>query len=123
SQIDSLDYQKENLKNEITENINTLSTLLLNDYVQTYTTNKAAEAAKKSLEISTNLYAAGSISVTEILDARNAAFSAELSNTISRYNFFISAINLERAIGKYNIFASEEEKAQDIKTLERVIGK
>lgn len=123
SQIDSLDYQKENLRNEITENINALSTLLLNDYVQTYTTSKAAESAKKSLEISTNLYAAGSISVTEILDARNAAFSAELANTISRYNFLISAVNLERAIGKYNIFATEEEKAQDIKTLERVVGK
>lgn len=123
AQIDSLDYQKENLKNEITQNVNTLSTLLLNDYVQTYTTSKAAEAAKKSLEISTNLYAAGSISVTEILDARNAALSAELANTISRYNFFISAVNLERAIGKYNIFASEEEKAQDIRTLSRIIGK
>ncbi|MGL4980843.1 MAG: TolC family protein [Fusobacteriaceae bacterium] len=123
SQIDSLDYQKENLKNEITENVNALSTLLLNDYVQTYTTNKAAESAKKSLNISTNLYAAGSISVTEILDARNAALSAELANTISRYNFFISAVNLERAIGKYNFFATEEEKAQEIKTLERVIAK
>lgn len=123
SQIDSLDYQKESLKNEITQNINTLSTLLLNDYVQTYTTDNASQAARKSLDISTNLYAAGSITVTEILDARNAALSAELANSISRYNFFISAVNLERAIGKYNIFASEEDKAQDMKTLERVIGK
>lgn len=123
AQIDSLNYQKDNLQNSITQDVNTLATTLLSDYVQTNTTGQAAEAAKKSLEIYTNLYAAGSINITEILDSKNAAYSAELANVISRYNFLISAVNLEKTLGRYNIFASEEEKASDIKKLEKVVGK
>lgn len=123
AQIDSLDYQSEDLKNSITEQVNSIATTLLRDYVQTNTTKQAADSAKKSLDIYTNMYAAGSINVTDILDARNAAYTAELAHVISRFNFFTSAVNLEKTLGKYNIFASEEEKANDIKKLEKVVGK
>lgn len=121
SDIGNLEYQKEDFKNQLTQNVNLLSTNLLSDYVQTFTSKKAAEAANKSLDLYKNLYALGSISTTEILDARNAAITSELSYTISNYNFFISAMNLERVLGKYKIFTQGEEREEELRKLERIV--
>ncbi|MGL5055804.1 MAG: TolC family protein, partial [Fusobacteriaceae bacterium] len=120
--IESLEYQKTDFENQLIKNVNVLSTTLLSDYVQTFTSKKASEAANKSLELSKNLYALGSISTTEILDAKNAAITSELSYTISSYNFFISAMNLERVLGRYKIFSQAQEREEEIKKLENIVG-
>ncbi len=64
---------------------------------QTY---EAAAAARKNLEIITNNYSTGSLSVVELIDAQNAALVAELAAANSVYDFLIDLVNFQRAVGQ-----------------------
>ncbi|MGH7849073.1 MAG: hypothetical protein ACREOP_02115, partial [Thermodesulfobacteriota bacterium] len=52
----------------------------------------------------------GVVSIIDLLDAQNAALSADLNAANSVYNFLIDLMNLQRASGKFDFFTSAEER-------------
>lgn len=122
SQIKSLQYKKNEANNMIAEEVTQTFTKMLSDYVQSYTSGLAADAAEKNLKIVTNLYAAGSATLTELLDAQNNTLKSQLNNVIANYSLFNSAIKLENLYGDYTITKSQKQRDEIIKNLEDMMN-
>ena len=68
----------------------------------------AATAAKKNLNLVTEAYSRGAISILDLLDAQNAALVAEESATNAVFDFLIDLMNLQRSLGRFDFFLDEQ---------------
>lgn len=123
SEIKSLEYQKSDFENQVAQLVSQTFTKLLTDYVQTYTTKIASDAAVKNLKIVSNLYAEGSVTITDLLDAQNSTLSSQLNNVIANYNLLNSAIKLENLYGDYTITKTPAEREEIVKNLKNIMSK
>jgi outer membrane protein TolC len=64
---------------------------------------EAAAAADENLGNVTEAYARGAVSVTDLIDAQEAALAAGLSATDAKYGFLIDFINVLRSMGEFEI--------------------
>ncbi|MCW9014662.1 MAG: TolC family protein [Gammaproteobacteria bacterium] len=69
---------------------------------------EAAIAARKNLELVTDAYTRGTLSIIDLLDAQNAALVAEESATNAEFDFLIDLMNLQRNIGRFDFFLDEQ---------------
>ena len=69
----------------------------------------AAVAAKKNLELVTESYSRGAVSILDLLDAQNAALVAEESATNAVFDFLIDLMNLQRSACGFDFFLHEDE--------------
>jgi outer membrane protein len=71
---------------------------------------EGAEAARKNLELVTDAYSRGVVSIIELLDAQNAALAADQAAANAVYDFFIDLMEVQRSAGTFDLFLSDEEK-------------
>jgi outer membrane protein len=81
-------------------------------------TRLAQEAARKGLQIVMEAYSRGGVSILSLLDAQNASLSADLVAANSLYNFFVAYMQLQRAVGKFDILMSPAARQE---MLDRVL--
>ena len=72
----------------------------------------AAEAANKNLELTTESYARGVVSIIALLDAQNVALSANQTAADSIYDFLVDLMNINRAVGEFDFFKTQEEREE-----------
>ena len=70
----------------------------------------AAEASRKNLDLVTDAYKRGTVSIIDLIDAQNAALSAEINAVNSVYDFMIDYFNLERIVGRFDILSNNRDK-------------
>jgi outer membrane protein TolC len=70
----------------------------------------AADAANKSLSLVTDSYSQGVVSIIELIDAQNAALTANLAAANAVYNFLIDYFEVERSVGELGFLMTEEEQ-------------
>ncbi len=70
----------------------------------------AVETAKKNLALVEEAYAQGAVSITDLTDANAAELAAELGHTDAVYDFLIDMMNVERALGRFDMFLGDEER-------------
>jgi outer membrane protein len=75
------------------------------------------DAARKTLDIVTDSYSRGAVSILSLLDAQNSALRADQVAANALYDFFTDYISLERAIGEIDVLMTPPER-QDL--LERL---
>ncbi|MGL4651910.1 TolC family protein [Cetobacterium sp.] len=121
SELKSLEYNKLSLTNNLTKEVLQIYTELLTNYVQSYTTGISSDVAKKNLNIVKNLYAEGSINITDFLSAQNNALSQELNHVIENFNLINSTLKLENLYGKSSITLTAKEKEQLLLKLQNEI--
>jgi outer membrane protein TolC len=78
----------------------------------------AAEAAGKTLEVVSDAYGRGVVSIIDLLDAQNNALVAELLAANAVYDFLIDLMEVERSIGQFDFFRSEENREAFFERLE-----
>jgi outer membrane protein TolC len=66
----------------------------------------AARAARNNFELVQDAYGRGAASIIDLLDAQNTALIAELRAANAIYDFMIQLMNVERAAGRFDFFAS-----------------
>jgi outer membrane protein TolC/ABC-type uncharacterized transport system substrate-binding protein len=64
---------------------------------------EAAAASEENLGNVTEAYARGAVSVTDLIDAQEAALAAGLSATDAKYGFLIDFVNVLRSMGEFEI--------------------
>ncbi len=64
---------------------------------------EAAEASEENLANVTEAYARGAVSVTDLIDAQEAALSAGLAATDAKYGFLIDFVSVLRAMSDFEI--------------------
>ena len=70
----------------------------------------AADAALKSLDLVTESYVTGAVSITELLDAQAAALRASEGASNAVYDFLIDLMEVERSVASFSFFQTEEER-------------
>jgi outer membrane protein TolC len=65
--------------------------------------NSAKAAASENLRMVSDAYGRGIVSVTELIDAQEAALAAELSAASARYGFLIDFVDVLRAMGDFSV--------------------
>lgn len=80
---------------------------------------KAADAAIENLGLVTDAYRTGTVSVTDLIDAQNAALAAQLRAVDARYAYLIDAVDVLRATGDFRLLVdpgSTERWFQQVET-------
>ena len=83
----------------------------------------AADAAHKNLELVTDSYSRGVVSILDLLDAQDASISADLNSATAVYDFFIDLVNLHRAIGRFDFYLDKQENDIWFNRLEKFYNK
>lgn len=91
---------------------------LVNRRVNLISSRKSADFSKKSLDLVQDSYARGKVSIVDLLDAQNSSLSAELTALNSVYDFMISVLETERAVGRFTLLTSSSEQEEYFRRLE-----
>jgi outer membrane protein TolC/ABC-type uncharacterized transport system substrate-binding protein len=108
-QEDQLLIQKSNTNLNIEKNVNDIVLELVNQITNIELSKIAEETAKESLDLSQNSYQQGSIPVIQLIDAQNNYLQAQLAKTTANYNYLITSMQLERAIGYFFLMHTQSE--------------
>ena len=68
----------------------------------------AASAASENLELVTDSYSEGAVSVTDLIDAQDAALAAQLQAADARYQFLINLVDVLRAESNFDLLLQED---------------
>ena len=71
---------------------------------------QGATAARKNLDLVTDAYSRGLVSVVELIDAQNAALVADSVAASSVYDFFIDLMETQRAVGRFDFFLGPQQR-------------
>jgi outer membrane protein TolC len=85
----------------------------------------AAEAAQKNLELVTDAYGQGVVSIVELIDAQNAALVAQLGAATAVYDYLMDLFRAQRSVGWLDFFVDTELRTkvfQDIVEHYRELG-
>ncbi len=78
----------------------------------------AAEAAKKNLNLVTDSYERGVVSIIDLLDAQNASLNADQASLNAVYDFFIDLMEVQRAVGRFEMITGEKERESVFQRIE-----
>jgi outer membrane protein TolC len=78
----------------------------------------AAAAARRSFELVTDAYSRGAARLVDLLDAQNVSVVSDLAAANAVYDFLIDFVNVERAVGCFQIFAGEDERREFFERLD-----
>ena len=79
-------------------------------YAQIDLSAAAADASAKTLELVSDAYARGTVTVIDLLDAQETSLNARAAAADTLYNFFIVIMALQRAVGGYDYLLSPEAR-------------
>ncbi len=71
---------------------------------------QASAAAQKTLDLVSDAYARGAVSILDLLDAQNAALAANQQYANSIYDFFVDLMEVQRAANRFDFFLSPEQR-------------
>jgi len=74
-------------------------------------TTVAAEASRKNFSLVSDAYARGTVSVIELLDAQDTSLTASAAAVESLYNFLITIMSVQRAVGGYDFLLAPGARA------------
>jgi len=79
-------------------------------YVQIDLAAGAAEASRKNLDLVSDAYARGTVTIIELLDAQDTSLAATAAAVESLYNFLITIMSVQRAVGGYDYLLTPEDR-------------
>lgn len=106
-QVQKLTIQREDVENSVKQNIRASLTDLVTAKISVETSKDARVAADKTLELVTDSYSRGEVSITELLDSQNVAIQAKETESASKYNYYTRLMMTERAAGAYHLLDPE----------------
>jgi outer membrane protein len=65
--------------------------------------DEAAEAANENLSMVSDAYARGAVSITDLIDAQEAALNAELGAADAKYSFLIDFVSVLRSMSEFEL--------------------
>lgn len=75
------------------------------------------ESARKALDIVTDGYSRGAVSILSLLDAQNGALRADQVAANALYDFWSSSLLLQRAIGQFDVLMNPAEREDFLQRL------
>ena len=79
---------------------------------------RAAEAARNNLDLVADTYTQGRVSLVDLIDAQTNALNAEQGAADAVNDYLLDLMRVERAMGQFMFFGSDEERETWIQELE-----
>lgn len=83
----------------------------------------ASDASRKNLELVTDQYVRGLVSIVDLLDAQNSSLRADQESENAVYNFLIVWMNVERAAGRFDFLMTQGEREEWFQRLQEFFNK
>lgn len=111
-QVVQIGTQKTNLRRLVEQRVRSQMEQLRASYTTIELAKEAEEAVVKNFDLVQDAYSQGSVLITQLLDAQNAAISAQLNSANVVYQFLIDLLTMERATGSYYMLLSADQRTQ-----------
>ena len=109
-EIESLRLQRAEIEQRVEQRVRAALHQAGASYANIQLARDAATAARRSFELVTDAYARGAARLVDLLDAQNVSVVSELGAANAAYDFLIDFVQVERAVGRYQVFAGEAER-------------
>jgi len=113
-----LRYERGSTAQEVEDRVRSALQNVRASYPTIQFSRDSADAANKNLDLVTDQYRGGVVSIVDLIDAQNRALSANLLAATAVYDFIIDLVAVQFAVGKFNFFATKEEKEEWFRKLE-----
>jgi outer membrane protein TolC/ABC-type uncharacterized transport system substrate-binding protein len=102
-QLRQLDLQRDNVRDIVEARAIAAMQKAGGTYPAIRLSREAATAARSNLELVTQAYSVGTMSVTDLINAQDAALAAKLSEAQARYAFMIDFIEVLRSVADFGL--------------------
>ena len=109
-ELSSLRLNRQATANRVEQSILYAINLIRASYPSIQLSRDAAVASDKNLELVTDSYERGILSIIDLLDAQNQALSANLDAANSVYNFLVDLMKVQRSLGLFVFFLDQDQK-------------
>ncbi len=79
-------------------------------YARIDLTLAAAEASRKNFDLVSDAYGRGTVSYIDLLDGQDASLTANAAQSDSLYNFLITIMSVQRAVGQFDFLLPADER-------------
>jgi outer membrane protein len=110
SQLSSLRLNRQATADRIEQSVLFSINLIRASYPSIQLSRDAALSSDKNLELVTDSYERGILSIIDLLDAQNQSLSANLDAANSVYNFLVDLMRVQRSLGMFVFFLEQDEK-------------
>lgn len=107
-ELESLVLKRESAAQRIEQFIRSALLAAQASYANIEQSRLAAEAARKNLDLVTDAYAEGVVSIIDLLDAQTASTVAEQLAASSVFDFLADLMEVHRAVGRFDLLESGE---------------
>ncbi len=121
-QLSELRIRQDATRRRIDEQVRTSAFQVWSSLLAIELSKTAAEAAARNLELVTLAYSRGTVSVVDLLDAQGAATTSADEAENSTFDHLIDLLALQRSLGRFWMFLSEEERGAERADLHRRLG-
>lgn len=108
-QKEQLEITLENTELSIAANIRNSVLDLVNQASNIQLSKISEQSALESLTLTKNAYTSGAVNIVQLLDAQRNYLSSQLASATANYQYLRSSLRLERTLGSYFLFNSEEK--------------
>ena len=107
--LSQLRFQREAIRERIEQRVRSALHETGASYAGIELARDSAEASERNLDLVTDAYSQGAVSIIDLLDAQNAAVRTREAAANAVYDFLIDLLEVERALGKFYFLASPVE--------------
>jgi outer membrane protein TolC/ABC-type uncharacterized transport system substrate-binding protein len=108
-QLDQLNFSNTSLEQSLDLSIRASTVSLLSATTNLEYSAISAESATQNFELVQNNYKAGKVNITQVIDAQQAALSAQLGAALAVYEYIAANLQIEFGLGFFSMFSTENE--------------
>jgi len=100
--------QRDAIRERIQQRVRAALHRIKASYPSIQLSKEGTNSARKNLDLVTNAYSRGTVSILDLLDAQNTALVAKESATNTVFDFLIDLMSLQRSMGGFDFFLDKE---------------
>jgi outer membrane protein TolC len=110
--LQRLEVQRDAIRLGVQQRVRAAMEAAASSYAAIALTRDAAEAAGRNYELVSDAYAGGTVSITTVLDAQNAALSSAESAANAVHVFLLDLMRVERAMGRFGALQPDQDRQE-----------
>jgi outer membrane protein TolC len=122
-ELSGLRLERQSISERIEERIRSALHQTGASYPSIKLSRQGAEASRQNLDLVTDSYMRGVVSIIDLLDARNTALLSDEDAENSVYTFLIDLMRVERAVGRFDFFMAPDDREAMFQKLEAFFQK
>jgi outer membrane protein len=122
-ELSGLRLERQSTSQRVEERIRSAQLLTSASYPSIRLSRQGAEASGKNLELVTDSYMRGVVSIVDLLDAQNTALLANEDAENAVFKFLIDLMRVERAVGRFDFFMTPDDREAMFQKLEAFFEK